>query len=72
MAKIEGLLGYAVVSYMTDDPERKDITGDGPREDVPFETIAEAKDHLYDRGYHPNPDVVHARVVALVDIEEEV
>jgi hypothetical protein len=57
------------ISRATNDPEHRDITGDGPREDVPFESIEAAKDHLLDRGYVSRPELVQVRVAALVEVE---
>jgi hypothetical protein len=69
MATVKGSHGYVVVSWLTDDPEHRDITGNGPHEDEPFESIESAKDHLFDLGYRGDPSRVQVRVAALVEVE---
>jgi hypothetical protein len=69
MAAIDGLKGYAVVSWLNDYPEELDITGKGSDMDVPFESVSEAETYILGAGFNPSISDATAIVVALVEVK---
>jgi hypothetical protein len=69
MAALNGTKGYAVVSWLNDFPEERDITGKGTNQDVPFDSVDEAEGYLIGQGYDASLGYATVVVVALVEVK---